>query len=342
MNNKFTIPSFIAIVGISGFFALLIALAYSLHLQGYVPNAFTFPILETIELSQLKKVLWYGFFYFLGLAFVFFQCSDSPKNKKAEEKSKKGLGVSVCALFLIAFCISFSAPFDPVQEAALAAAHKISIKNPVAEINSLSNYVENDGEQKSFLNKKATLTENPILDLSNVPLTAFAALWLVLFCLFNRYLRDSEVCEAGMPVVPSAGIFTRLTYSLCSKVGKYSEEIVGTILCLGVFSLLVYSVCFFINNSQWFLPFCAALSFFITTLMIMVKMYEDDDSDFRVQTIRQDGNDEKSEIREECQFDKDTRSDEDEFDDLYDFIESQGLEDEFDAYQTLRDEERKN
>ncbi|RMP90680.1 hypothetical protein ALP96_03877 [Pseudomonas savastanoi pv. glycinea] len=343
MNNKFTIPSFIAIVGISGFFALLIALAYSLHLQGYVPNAFTLPILETIELSQLKKFLWYGFFYFSGLAFAFSHCAESAKNQKAEENSKKGLGVSICASVLIAFCTSFSAPYSPVQESAVEAAQQESLKNSVDKLDPLSNYMEDDGDQKSFFTKEVTLNEIPILDLSNVPLTAIAALWLVLFCFFNRYLRDSKVCEAGKPVVPKIGMFAELTHSLYSKSAKYSDEIGTAILCLIVVSMLGYAVWFFINNSQFLLPFCAALSFLVCTLTIMVKMYQYDDSDYGVQTICQDVDDGKAKgCEDDCECILCTRTDEEEFDDLYDFIESKGLETEFEAYQTLRDEERGN
>ncbi len=343
MNNKFTISSFLAIVGISGVFALLIALAYSLHLQGYAPNAFSFPILETIELSQLKSFLWYGVFYFLGLAFIFLQCGESPKNQKAAESSKKGLRVSTCAFLLLAFCISFSAPYDPAQEAALEAAQQASLKNSVAELDPLANYIENDGEQKSFFNKEVTLNEKPILDLSNVPLAAVAALWLVLFCYFNRYLRDSEVCEAGKPVESKIGMLEKFTYSLCSKMAKYSEEIVGAILCLMVFSMLGYTVYFFINNPQWCGPFFLSLLLLGSTLTIMVAMYEDDTEDFSVQTARQSLDDEDSEICEDdCQCDECTRTDEDEFDDLYGFLESKGLEDEFHTYQEKRDEERDN
>lgn len=343
MNNKFTIPSFISIVGISGVFALLIALAYSLHLQGYAPYAFSFPILETIELSQLKSFLWHGVFYFLGLAVVFLKCSNSPKNKKAEENSKKGLGVSLCAFLLIAFCISFSAPYDPVQEAALEAVHQISLKNAVAELDPLSNYIENDGEQKSLFTKEVTLNENPILDLSNVPLTAISALWLVLFCFFNRYLRDSEICDAGKPVEPKVGILARFAFYFYSKASKYSSEIGTAILFLIVISMLGYAVCFFINNPQWCGPFFLSLLLMGSTLAIMVAMYEDDAEDFSVQTARQSLDDEDSEICEDdCQCDECTRTDEDEFDDLYGFLESKGLEDEFHTYQEKRDEERDN
>lgn len=343
MNNKFTIPSFLAIVGISGFFALLIALAYSLHLQGYVPNALALPILETIELLQLKRFLWYGFFWFSGLAFVFSRCAESPKNQKAEEDSKKGLRVSFCASLLIAFCISFSAPYDPVQEAVVETAQQEPLKNPVEEYNPLSNYIKNDGEQKSFFTKEVTLKENPILDLSNVPLTAIAALWLVLFCFFNRYLRDSKVCEAGKPVVPKIAMFAKLTHSLYSKSAKYSDEIGTAILCLIVVSMLGYAVWFFINNSQLLLAFCVALSFLVCTLTIMVKMYQYDDSDYGVQTICQDVDDGVAKgCEDDCECLLCTRTDDEEFDDLYDFIESKGLETEFEAYQALRDEEREN
>ena len=332
-----------AIVGISGFFALLISLAYSLYLQGYVPIAFAFPFLETVELAHLKKFLWYGAFISIWLAIFFLQSRKSSENKKAEEDAQKGLRISACALFLLAFCISFSAPFNSVKEAAMEtafeaakkAAQKEALKNSTAELDQLLNYIVKEEEQKSILTKRITLNENPILDLSNVPVTAIAALWLVLFCFLNRYIRDTNICIVGLKE------HSRISYILfaLSKAKSLVVTLVYVTTVPAVLLLLFTSVCVLMCGN-----FILAIFLFSGSVLLGFLMYafgEDDGDDYEAE-FKNIIPPEAENCDDDCECSLCTRSEEDEFNDLYDFIDSKGLEAEFDAYQTLRDEEREN
>lgn len=327
-----------AIVAISGAFTLALTLAYSLYIQGYTPYAFSFPLLKTVELSQLKGYLWYGVFYFLGLAFIFHLCSESPKNEKACETAIKGFRISTCAVLLLLFCISFSAPVE------------IDIK-PISEVSNTAKFealvpfnspLVNDGSMKTSFQKEVALSDNPILDLSNVPLTAIAALWIVLFLFFNRYIRDCAVCDSGKISEPEMGIIERLVFGFCSFVSNNSEHIINFTLIVANFAIIGFAVYFFVNNPQWLFLFLGALGLIASTLTIMVKLYENDIAEFTDQMRNIHSEEKPVIINDVCQLDDYERTDEQEFNDLYDFLELHGLDTEFDKYQKVRDGYRRN
>lgn len=166
MNNKFTIPFFLSVVALSGALTALIALIYSLHLQGYVMH---FPdyMNPRVKEFELLRCLLSGLGFIATILTIIFILKSTGDDEQLIETFTKWALISGSFFVLIAFIMFGIGVPEGKGEVINHSAHWFAVES---------------------------LNDSAILDLSNVPTLAIAALWIVLFHVLVFFLMNSSVC----------------------------------------------------------------------------------------------------------------------------------------------------